>query len=158
LFQSYYHFNEPVQDINLKTSILQILNKNTNKVYQNVEIGKRMKMDTIYFADDDPITGKHEKPAGKPMNFSYLILSLLHRFEKLRPWLFFPHQDEAKDTNFSRRRGPNRKKPSELSKLLSSVSLSSGVSLTSHHHPRAHRSKAKLLVPFLCREVAGGRS
>lgn len=42
-----------------------------------------------------------------------------------------------------------------ISELLS---LSSGVGLTSHDHSRTHRSEAKLPVPFLHREVAGGES
>ena len=66
-----------------------------------------------------------------------------------------PHQDEAKDINFSRRRGRNRKTHSELPDLLSLISLSSDVAVTSRDHLWILRNKTKKMGQVRHREVAG---
>ena len=92
------------------------------------------------------------------MHFSYSVIFLPSSiFEKLRAQPCLPRQEEVKAISFSYLCGWNRKVWSELLKLLSSIFLSSGVDLTSHNHPRTHRSKMKLLVPFWCCDVGEGR-
>lgn len=110
-----------------------------------------------YCHQPDPQKSPESKTRSKNPWISLLWLSLSpHPFEKLRPHACSPHRDEGKHTIFSRLYGRNRKTRSALSQLLSSVSLSSGVGLTCHKHPRTYRSKAKLLVPFWWRDVAKG--
>ena len=50
-----------------------------------------------------------------------------------------PRREEAKGTGLVRRRGRNRKPRSVLPKLLSAVSLSTGVAVTSRDHPETRR-------------------
>lgn len=90
--------------------------------------------------------------------FLSLWFSLVNwRINELRLRTNSPRRDEGKDTGFTRRRGRNRKMPSELPKLLSSISLSTGVGWTIWDHLWPLRVGANDKAPVRRRKMAGQR-
>lgn len=63
------------------------------------------------------------KPVKKTKAFSLRFSFYSQRFEKPRPQTSSPHRDEAIGTGFVRRRGRNRKIPSQLPEVLPFVPL-----------------------------------
>ena len=105
------------------------------QLYQHIQHDEGMKIDVLLVAVHGRKCRKTRRnPPENQEAWELRFSPNLDRFEHLRPYTSSPHQEEAIGTGFVRRRGRNRKSPSELPLLLSSDSLSSGVAITSRGH------------------------